>query len=111
MDRVEPLARKVLRWRARQCVQRRDEPWAAHVITGILQGRLKAMPKRIQLSRRAGWRKSEGAVVVARPTKWGNPFPHLTPRDSGQGRGGLRESSAQRFSIRGAWRTRLSSGS
>lgn len=32
------------------------------------------MPKRIQLSRRAGWRKPEGAVVVARPTKWGNPF-------------------------------------
>lgn len=32
------------------------------------------MPKRIQLSRKKGWRKPEGAVVVARPTKWGNPF-------------------------------------
>lgn len=31
-------------------------------------------PRRIQLSRRKGWRKPEGAVVVARPTKWGNPF-------------------------------------
>lgn len=31
-------------------------------------------PKRIQLSRAKGWRKPEGAVVVARPTKWGNPF-------------------------------------
>lgn len=31
-------------------------------------------PKRIQLSRRKGWRKPEGAVVVARPTKWGNPY-------------------------------------
>lgn len=31
-------------------------------------------PKRIQLSRKKGWRKPEGAVVVARPTKWGNPF-------------------------------------
>lgn len=31
-------------------------------------------PKRIQLRRSKGWRKPEGAVVVARPTKWGNPF-------------------------------------
>lgn len=31
-------------------------------------------PRRIQLSRKKGWRKPEGAVVVARPTKWGNPF-------------------------------------
>lgn len=32
------------------------------------------MPDRIQLSRAKGWRKPPGAVVVARPTKWGNPF-------------------------------------
>jgi hypothetical protein len=32
------------------------------------------VPRRIQLTRRKGWRKPEGAVVVARPTKWGNPF-------------------------------------
>jgi hypothetical protein len=32
------------------------------------------MPKRIQLRRTAGWRMPEGAVSVARPTKWGNPF-------------------------------------
>jgi len=32
------------------------------------------MPKRIQLKRTKGWRKPEGAVVVARPTKWGNPY-------------------------------------
>jgi hypothetical protein len=32
------------------------------------------MPKRIQLSRRKGYRKPEGAVVVSRPSKWGNPF-------------------------------------
>ncbi|NYE73437.1 DUF4326 domain-containing protein [Microlunatus parietis] len=31
-------------------------------------------PRRIQLRRAAGWRKPEGAVVVARPTRWGNPF-------------------------------------
>ena len=31
-------------------------------------------PQRIQLRRTRGWRKPEGVVVVARPTKWGNPF-------------------------------------
>ena len=31
-------------------------------------------PQRIQLSRAKGWRKPENTVVVARPTKWGNPF-------------------------------------
>lgn len=31
-------------------------------------------PKRIQLSRRKGYRKPTTAVVVARPTKWGNPY-------------------------------------
>lgn len=32
------------------------------------------MPKRIQLSRKKGYRKPPKAVNVARPTKWGNPF-------------------------------------
>lgn len=32
------------------------------------------MPERIQLQRKKGWRKPEGAIVVARPTKWGNPI-------------------------------------
>lgn len=32
------------------------------------------MPRRIQLSRQKGWRKPEGAVVVSRPSKWGNRF-------------------------------------
>lgn len=32
------------------------------------------MPARIQLRRTKGWRKPEGVIVVARPTKWGNPF-------------------------------------
>lgn len=32
-------------------------------------------PQRIQLRRTKGWRKPEGMVVVARPSKWGNPFP------------------------------------
>lgn len=32
------------------------------------------MPKRIRLSRTRGWRLPEGAVVVSRPTRWGNPY-------------------------------------
>ena len=31
-------------------------------------------PRRIQLSRRKGWRMPEGAVKVDRSTCWGNPF-------------------------------------
>jgi hypothetical protein len=31
-------------------------------------------PQRIQLRRTKGWRKPPGVVVVARPSKWGNPF-------------------------------------
>jgi hypothetical protein len=31
-----------------------------------------SMPKRIQLSRKRGWRKPEGAIVVSRPSQWGN---------------------------------------
>jgi len=31
-------------------------------------------PKRIQLSRKAGWRMPENTVSVARPGPWGNPF-------------------------------------
>lgn len=32
------------------------------------------MPERIQLRRTKGWRKPDGAIVVARPSQWGNPF-------------------------------------
>ena len=31
-------------------------------------------PKRIQLSRKKGWRKPANTVVVSRPSKWGNPY-------------------------------------
>lgn len=31
------------------------------------------MPKRIQLSRKKGWRLPANTVVVSRPSKWGNP--------------------------------------
>lgn len=33
-----------------------------------------SMPERVRLERKKGWRKPEGAVVVARPSGWGNPF-------------------------------------
>jgi hypothetical protein len=36
--------------------------------------RRMSAPKRIQLRRTKGWRKPEGAVVVARPSRWGNPY-------------------------------------
>lgn len=38
-------------------------------------------PKRIQLRRTKGWRKPEGAIVVARPSRWGNP--HVVTRQPG----------------------------
>lgn len=31
-------------------------------------------PRRVQLSRKAGWRMPENTVKVTRPGKWGNPF-------------------------------------
>jgi hypothetical protein len=37
------------------------------------------MPQRIQLSRKKGWRLPPGVVVVARPTRWGNPFRAVAP--------------------------------
>lgn len=37
------------------------------------------MPTRIQLRRSKGWRKPEYAVVVARPSCWGNPYPVAAP--------------------------------
>lgn len=33
-----------------------------------------AKPQRLQLKRTRGWRKPEGAAVVSRPSRWGNPF-------------------------------------
>lgn len=49
-------------------------------------------PRRIQLSRRKGWRLPEGAVKVDRSTPWGNPFTaagaieHEFAADETQGR-------------------------
>lgn len=43
------------------------------------------MPERIQLKRTKGWRKPEGAIVVSRPSKWGNPYKVGTPFTDGPG--------------------------
>lgn len=43
-------------------------------------------PKRIQLRRTKGWRKPEGAVVVAHPSRWGNWYV-ITNTRSGSNRG------------------------
>lgn len=40
---------------------------------------MSARPHRVQLSRKKGWKLPPGSVVVARPTKWGNPFVLGTP--------------------------------
>lgn len=37
-------------------------------------------PQRIRLSRARGWRKPAGAVVVSRPSKWGNPYTVVEDR-------------------------------
>lgn len=34
----------------------------------------RSTPKRIQLRRTKGWRIPEGAIVVSRPSRWGNPY-------------------------------------
>ena len=49
----------------------------ANVMTATMpvgSGDLLASPRRIQLSRKAGWKMPPNTVVVSRPTKWGNPF-------------------------------------
>lgn len=37
------------------------------------------MPDRITLSRASGWRKPAGAVIVSRPSIWGNPWSPGNP--------------------------------
>ena len=39
-------------------------------------------PQRIQLRRTKGWVKPEGAVVVARPSKWGNHWRVVPVKDN-----------------------------
>lgn len=40
-------------------------------------------PQRIQLRRTKGWRLPSGAMSVARPTRWGNPFTLAGAREAG----------------------------
>jgi len=35
---------------------------------------VRPLPRRIQLSRKKGFRLPASAIVVSRPTKWGNPY-------------------------------------
>lgn len=35
---------------------------------------MSSPPQRVRLRRSKGWRKPAGAVVVSRPSKWGNPY-------------------------------------
>lgn len=44
---------------------------------------LHSEPHRVQLSRRKGWRKPENTVVVARPSRWGNPVRIVPVHRSG----------------------------
>lgn len=65
------------------------------------------MPKRIQLSRRRGWRMPAGAVNVARPTKWGNPFKRGNRILSGSGLSFRDEKLADRAQLVRAFRDML----
>jgi hypothetical protein len=38
-------------------------------------------PIRIQRKRTKGWRMPENTVYVGRPSRWGNPFPVVSPGD------------------------------
>ena len=41
-------------------------------------------PRRIQMSRARPWRaENPDAVIVARPTKWGNPFDFRAAAEAG----------------------------
>ena len=40
---------------------------------------MRRKPHRVQLSRRKGWRLPANTLVIARPTRWGNPFRAATP--------------------------------
>lgn len=45
------------------------------------ESRQASTSRRIQLSRRKGFRKPENVIVVARPSKWGNPYTLAAMRE------------------------------
>jgi len=55
------------------------------------------MPERIRLSRKKGARLPEGAVNIARPGKWGNPFAIGKPNGLGFGIVNDRKHAVQLF--------------
>jgi hypothetical protein len=56
------------------------------------------MPERIRLSRAKGWRKPNNTIVIARPTRWGNPFAIGKPQPETEQAGGMtREAAVARF--------------
>jgi hypothetical protein len=58
------------------------------------------MPKRIQLSRRKGWRMPAGAVKVDRSTRWGNPCAVGKPVDRARTkRWGFADVATQRVTL------------
>lgn len=68
------------------------------------------MPKRVQLSRRAGWRMPADTVKVDRSTRWGNPFkpaertPEAMARSVEQFRRSLKADPILQAEVRGALR-------
>lgn len=69
------------------------------------------MPDRIQLSRAKGWRMPPNTVLVARPTRWGNPYhwsefyrPGVNTREDACAEAALRFRRAViGFESNGAW--------
>ncbi|WP_241524082.1 DUF4326 domain-containing protein [Oceaniglobus indicus] len=63
--------------RARSRIESEDNPMMAMMSISLERnGDSRSMPKRIQMTRKkGGWRNDHpNAVIVARPTKWGNRF-------------------------------------
>lgn len=65
------------------------------------------MTERIQLRRTKDWRKPEGAIVVARPSKWGNPYVVGEPDPYDRDRPYTPETAVEQFA--GLWRFLLRS--
>lgn len=60
------------------------------------------MPKRIQMTRQKPWRaENPDAVIVARPSKWGNPFDWQVAKEMGYGDGRLAARNAFRGWLNG----------
>lgn len=42
--------------------------------SNVADPKIEIQPRRIQRKRTRGWRKPADAIVVSRPSRWGNPF-------------------------------------